>query len=68
MKKSRKVSKPRQNKVRIYADGQCDYCCNVTYVSEKKSRKPWNYPEDPKKVTDKNINKQRSLKNSLKAR
>lgn len=68
MKKDRKRSKPRQNKVRIYANGQYEDCCSITPVLEEVGRRPWNYPKDPKKIKDQNIDKRRSFKEALRAR
>jgi hypothetical protein len=67
MKGNRKENKPRQ-KVRIYADGQYEDCCNAIPVLERASRRPWNYPKDPEKIRDQNMNKRRSFKEALKAR
>lgn len=67
MARNRKESKPRQ-KVRIYVDGQYEDCCATTRVLEEKARRPWNYPEDPKKIKDQNRNKQRKFREALKAR
>ena len=67
MRKITNESKPRQNKVRIFANGQYEERCSAIPVLEKISRnKTWNCLKNSKKTEDININEQRSFKNSFK--